>query len=60
VAGLARSLQQPMLLGVKENHRRIVVLQRDWGRLGRFQAALLPMDVWRVGGWSPPSAASPP
>jgi hypothetical protein len=56
VAGLAQALQQPLLLDVSERHRRIGPLQRDCGRLERFQAALLALDVWRLGVWSPPTA----
>ena len=59
-AGLAQALQQPLLLGVSERHRRIVVLQRDCGRLERFQATLLALDVWRLGVCLTPTAASPP
>jgi len=57
VAGLAQSLQQPLLLGVGARHDRIVRLQRDWGRLERFRAAALRLDVRRLGVWSPPTAA---
>jgi hypothetical protein len=56
VAGLAQALQQPLLLDVSERHRRVVALQRDCGRFERFQAALLALDVWRLGVWSPPTA----
>ena len=56
VAGLAQSLQQPLLLDVSERHRRIGDLQRDCGRLERFQATLLAPDVWRLGVWSPSTA----
>ena len=54
VAGLAQALQQPLLLDVSERHRRIGPLQRDCGRLERFQAALLAPDAWRLGVWPPP------
>lgn len=47
VAGLAQSLQQPLLLDVSERHRRIA-LERNCGRLERFQVALLPPDGWRL------------
>jgi hypothetical protein len=33
VAGLAQSLEQPLLLGVKENHRPDCRPPADWGRL---------------------------
>lgn len=56
VAGLAQALQQPLLLDVSERHRRIGDLQRDCGRLERFQATLLAPDVWRLGVWPPPTA----
>ena len=58
VAGLPHALSRLLLLGVSERDRRIVALQRDWGRLERFEAALLPPDVWRLGVWSPPAAVS--
>lgn len=45
VTGLAQSLEQPLLLGVREHRRPIVALQRHWGRLERSGAALLRMDV---------------
>jgi hypothetical protein len=48
----SKSLQQLLLLGVSERHRRIVALQWAWGRVGRFQAVLLPLDVWRLGVWA--------
>src|ERR1035441_5983533 len=56
VAGLAQALQQPLLLDVSERHRRGVARQRDDGRFERFQAAVLALDVWRLGVWSPPTA----
>jgi hypothetical protein len=62
VAGLAQALQQPMLLGVSERHRRIVApppSNEIWGRVERFHAALGLLGVWRQGVWSP-SAAAPP
>ena len=35
VAGLAQALEQPLLLGVRKRHRRIIALQRDCQRVGR-------------------------
>jgi hypothetical protein len=58
VAGLAQALQQAMLLDVSERHRLIVALQRDWGRVERFQARAAGTGFWRLGIWSPPTAAS--
>jgi hypothetical protein len=58
VAGLAQSLQQPLLLASPSVIDWIVALQGVGGTSSVSNPHHTTLDVWRLGVWSPPAAAS--